>query len=75
MKSPLYLPVPVRALGVEVRALKDYVAQGLLTEDEAQERLADWEIFYPPGWHRVELLADARRHQPIPVAEYCEAAE
>jgi hypothetical protein len=69
--SNLALPVLLRALGDEVRALKDYVAQGLLTQEEAIERITDWELFYPPGWWDVVVLADARRHKP----QFAEAAE
>ena len=71
--SNLALPVLLRALGDEVRALKDYVAQGLLTPEEAAERIADWELFYPPGWHDIVILVDARRHQPL--TQCAEAAE
>lgn len=72
--SELVLPVPLRALGDEVRALKDFCARGLITADEAAERLADWELFYPPGWHDIEILVDARKHQ-APAQQFAQAAE
>jgi hypothetical protein len=61
-KSSLKLPVPLRALGDEVRKLREYHARGLITQKEADERLADWGLNnYPPGWADVEVLADLRR--------------
>lgn len=65
----LQTPVYVRALGDEVRALNDYVGRGLLTQEEAQERLAEWELFYPAGWHRITSLVDARQPKPLPKHE------
>ena len=59
--SELQLPVPLRALSDEIRALKDYVSRGLITTDEAQERIVDWQITYPPGWHDIAALVDARK--------------
>ena len=61
-KSSLKLPVPLRALGDEVRQLKEYHARGLITQEEADERLADWGLNnYPSGWTDIEVLADLRR--------------
>ena len=40
--SNLKFPVPLRALGDEIRALKKYCAQGQITPDEAAERIDDW---------------------------------
>jgi hypothetical protein len=57
----LKLPVQLRALGNEVRRLQDYFARGLITQEEANERLADWGLNYPPGWYDIEILADLRR--------------
>jgi hypothetical protein len=57
----LKLPVQLRALGNEVRRLQDYFARGLITQKEANERLADWGLSYPPGWYDIEILADLRR--------------
>ena len=68
----LELPVPLRILGDEIRALKDYCARGLITPEEASERIEDWELFYPAGWHDIEILVDARRHR---VSRFAEAAE
>ena len=70
MIKHLQVPVYVRALGDEMRALDRYVGLGLITQEEAQERLAEWEIFYPPGFHRIDELG--RRwvgHQPLPPQE------
>ena len=61
VKLALALPVPLRALGNEVRRLQDYYARGLITQEEADERLADWDLMYPPGWANIEVLADLRR--------------
>jgi hypothetical protein len=61
IKQTLKLPVYLHALGNEVRRLQDYHARGLITQEEADERLADWELFYPPGWVDIEKLADLRR--------------
>jgi hypothetical protein len=74
--SSLELPVPLRILGDEIRALKDFCARGLITPEEASERIDDWELFYPPGWHDIEILADARR-QPTSeqLSQIAEAAE
>jgi hypothetical protein len=58
----LKLPVQLRALGNEVRRLQDYFARGLISQEEADERLADWGLNnYPPGWVGIEILADLRR--------------
>lgn len=73
--SDLTLPVPLRILGDEVRALKDYCARGLVTPEEAAERLADWELLYPPGWYDIVMLVNARRQQPTPSQQFAEAAE
>jgi hypothetical protein len=71
----LKLPVPLRILGDEIRALKDYCARGLITPEEASERIDDWELFYPPGWSDIETLVDARR-EPLPSRlQMAEAAE
>jgi hypothetical protein len=59
------LPAPLQALGDEIRALKDYLARGLVTPEEAQERIDDWQIFYPPGWSDIAELVDLRRGAPI----------
>jgi hypothetical protein len=67
--SNLALPIPLRVLSDEIRALRDYCARGLVTPEEAAERIADWEIFYPAGWHDIETLVSARR------PEFSEAAE
>ena len=75
MSTQLSLPVPLRALGDEVRALKDYCARGLITQEEADERLADWQLFYPPGWYDIVILVDARRYQALPAQQYAGAAE
>jgi hypothetical protein len=75
MSNELNLPVPLRALGDEVRALKDYCACGLLTPEEAQERIDDWGLSYPPGWCDIEILVDARRGHPTPQMQMAEAAE
>lgn len=76
----LQLPVYIRALGDEVRVLDRYLGLGLLTQEEAQERLSEWQLFYPPGFHRVDALVGARRGQPLPAHErnvrpWTEAAE
>jgi hypothetical protein len=74
--SKLKLPIVLRALGDEVRILQDYFARGLITQAEADQRLADWDLFYPPGFWNVELLADARR-PPLfstPAQQFAEAA-
>jgi hypothetical protein len=74
--SKLLLPVPLRALGDEVRTLQKYFDLGLITQEEADERLADWELFYPPGFWDIETLADARRWPtPSTPSRYSEAAE
>jgi hypothetical protein len=76
--ASLKLPVPLRILGDEIRALKDYCARGLITPEEASERIEDWELFYPSGWHDIETLVDARRHQGASIelaSEFAEAAE
>jgi hypothetical protein len=74
--SKLNLPVPLRALGDEVRALQKYFDRGLITQEEADERLADWELFYPPGFWDIEMLVDARRHPSLSTPSlYSEAAE
>jgi hypothetical protein len=65
----LQMPVYVRALGDEVRALDRYIGLGLITQEEAQERLGEWQLFYPPGFHRIDALVDARRGQPLPMHE------
>jgi hypothetical protein len=59
--TTLKLPVQLQALGNEVRRLQDYFARGLITQEEANERLADWDLMYPPGWVDIEILADLRR--------------
>jgi hypothetical protein len=59
--TTLKLPVQLQALGNEVRRLQDYFARGLITQGEANERLADWDLMYPPGWVDIEILADLRR--------------
>jgi hypothetical protein len=69
----LVLPVLLRALGDEVRALKDYCAQGLLTPEEAQERIDHWGLRYPAGWSDIAILVEARREQPE--IQFAEAAE
>jgi hypothetical protein len=61
VKLTLKLPVHLQALGNEVRRLQDLFARGLISQEEADERLADWELFYPPGWSDIEQLADLRR--------------
>jgi putative SOS response-associated peptidase YedK len=37
----------------------------LITQEEAAERLADWELFYPPGFWDIEALADACRQPSL----------
>lgn len=79
MNMKLHLPVPLRALGEEVRALNKFMEQGLITQEEASERIEDWQLFYPPGWHDIEMLVYARR-QPLTeceafASEFAEAAE
>lgn len=65
-KSSLKLPVPLRALGDEVRKLEEYHARGLITQEEADGRLADWGLNnYPPGWADIEILADLRRWEGV----------
>ena len=75
--TELALPVALRALGDEVRALKKFVSLGLLTQDEASERLDDWQLSYPPGWFDVEALV-SRRSSVIsldtPASKFAEAA-
>jgi hypothetical protein len=66
-QRPLSLPVDLLALGDEIRALKDYCARGLLTPEEAQERIDDWQISYPPGWSDIAELVHLRRGAPISV--------
>ena len=58
--TTLKLPVQLQALGNEVRRLQDYFARGLITQEEANERLADWDLMYPPGWVDIEILSDLR---------------
>jgi hypothetical protein len=76
--SDLKLSVPLRILGDEVRALKNYCAHGLVTQEEAAERLADWELFYPPGWADIEELVSARKYlmpsseRPLDLSEAAE---
>jgi hypothetical protein len=75
--SELVLPVALRALGDEVRALKRYVSLGLLTQDEASERLDDWQLSYPPGWFDVEALISIRSPGTaldIPASKFAKAA-
>jgi hypothetical protein len=64
-KLTLKLPVYLQALGNEVRRLQDYFACGLITQEEADERLADWELMYPQGWVEIEKLADLRRWRGV----------
>jgi hypothetical protein len=45
-------------------ALKDYCARGLLTPQEGQEGINNWQISYPPGCDIAELV-HVRRHAPI----------
>jgi hypothetical protein len=59
-KEKIKLPAALQALGDEIRALRDYLARGLLTAEEAQERIDDWQIFYPPGWSDIAALVDLR---------------
>jgi hypothetical protein len=59
--NALKLPVYLMALGNEVRRLQDYHARGLITQSEADERLSQWELFYPIGWVEIEKLAGLRR--------------
>jgi hypothetical protein len=61
----LRLPVDLLALGDEIRALKDYCARGLVTPEEAQERIDDWQISYPPGWSDIAELVHLRSGAPI----------
>jgi hypothetical protein len=75
MSHELNLPVQVRALGDEIRALRDYCARGLLTLEEANERIEDWGLSYPPGWSDIEILVDNRRGRPAPQMQLAEAAE
>jgi hypothetical protein len=42
VKLTLKLPVHLQALGNEVRRLQDLFARGLISQEEADERLADW---------------------------------
>jgi hypothetical protein len=75
--SELVLPVALRALGDEVRALKQFVSQGLLTQEEASERLDDWQLSYPPGWFDVEALISIRSPSTaldLPASKFAEAA-
>jgi hypothetical protein len=70
----LSLPVPLRALGDEVRILQKYFARGWITQEDADERFADWDISYPPGFWDIEMLVDER--QCLAVApQLAEAAE
>jgi hypothetical protein len=77
MSNKLKLPIVLRALGDEVRALQDYFDRGLITQEEADERLADWDLFYPPGFWDIEVLASVRRQQQFTASsqQYAEAAE
>ena len=61
IKQTLKLPVYLQVLGNEVRRLQDYFARGLITQQEAEERLAAWKLKYPLGWVEIEKLADLRR--------------
>lgn len=69
MMKYLQNPVYLQALGDEVRELNEYLKLGLITQEEAQERLGEWGLRYPPRWHRIVELVDARRHQPLPLHE------
>jgi hypothetical protein len=69
MSIKLQRPVCLQVLGDEVRDLEKYLGLGVLTQEEAQERVAKWELFYPPGWHRIVELVASRRHQPLPKHE------
>jgi len=77
MSNKLKLPIVLRAFGDEARALQDYFDRGLITQEEADERLADWDLFYPPGFWDIEALASARRQQQFTASsqQYAEAAE
>jgi hypothetical protein len=57
------IPPALQALGDEIRALKNYCARGLLTPEEAQQRIDDWQISYPPGWSDIAALVDSRGDQ------------
>ena len=75
MTAKLKLPIVLRALGDEVRLLQDYFARGPITQAEADQRLAAWDLFYPPRFWDIELLADARKHALSPALQFAEAAE
>jgi hypothetical protein len=64
--TKLKLPVALRALGDEIRALEGYFAHGLVTQEEADERIGHWGLQYPPGWYLIEILIDGRRDSPLP---------
>jgi hypothetical protein len=52
------LPAALQALRDEIRILDDHVRQALLTQAEADARLAEWQqIKYPPGMHRFDQFA------------------
>jgi len=56
------IPIPVQALGNEIRVLRRYVAARRLTKFEAQTRLAAWNISCPPGMYRFTELALLRSY-------------
>jgi hypothetical protein len=56
-REGLNLPPVLQALRDEIRTLDRYVRQGLLSQDEAQCRLSEWDIRYVPGMYRYDRLA------------------
>jgi hypothetical protein len=57
------VPIPVQVLGDEIRLLRRYVASHRLTKFEAETRLAEWNINYPPGMSRYDELALLRAYR------------
>ena len=51
------LPPVLEALRDEIRTLDRYVRQGLLSQDEAECRLSEWDIRMVPGMYRHRRLA------------------
>jgi hypothetical protein len=59
-REGIKLPVVLQALRDEIRTLDRYMRNGWITQIEANARLAEWQISYPPGMYHFDELAMLR---------------
>jgi hypothetical protein len=57
IREGIKLPPALQALRDEIKTLDRYVRQGLLSQDEAECRLSEWDIRMVPGMYRYDRLA------------------